>query len=476
MTYTNKVLPIRETKDIKLFTHHLLRLQIPFKEMGLEDWWMSNFFNIHYRYENPPFYEYTDFENFYKYMYDDTKLSFSDVRHFNDVEHFTEFIEQGKYIYAWIDNYYLGASIHYQKRHDIHPILIYGYDNTKQVYYIKGFDVDRSLFDAEAEYQHVHTALQKISEQFVRVNNEESVQIIKPETFVKRGGWDYAYQYNRVLSELYNYMVGRGNVEGLYFTICDDRGLYEQNYTAYGLNVTELFCNALVEGDYRVFDYRVIHMVAENKKLLYDRLLYFCRKIIASQALLEKVKKYGELAEAYDAVRNLYMKYTLAETNMRTFYPTPKSPEHIAKLVSKTTELLEIEKELIAQIYTGMTGEYLVNVRLKNFDCLRMKPCMHKDEKGVFYLFENEAGFEADGIGVFHVHKLMTGRYEFDSGETVEIRARDVGNDLLVGKKLRNREMVRSVKFYPNKWMSSDEKDEVILYLCNTKEQYRYVQ
>ena len=36
MTYTNKVLPIRETKDIKLFTHHLLRLQIPFKEMGLE--------------------------------------------------------------------------------------------------------------------------------------------------------------------------------------------------------------------------------------------------------------------------------------------------------------------------------------------------------------------------------------------------------------------------------------------------------
>ena len=69
----------------------------------------------------------------------------------------------------------------------------------------------------------------------------------------------------------------------------------------------------------------------------------------------------------------------------------------------------------------------------------------------------------------------MAGLYEFDSGESVEIRDRDVGNDLLVGKKLQNREAIHSVKFYPNKWISSDETDEVILYLCNTKEQYRHV-
>lgn len=55
MNHISKVLPIREVKDITLFTHHLLMLQIPLMECGLEDWWMSNFINIHYRYENPTF-------------------------------------------------------------------------------------------------------------------------------------------------------------------------------------------------------------------------------------------------------------------------------------------------------------------------------------------------------------------------------------------------------------------------------------
>ena len=475
MNHISKVLPIREVKDITLFTHHLLMLQIPLMECGLEDWWMSNFINIHYRYENPTFYEYTDFEIFYKNMFDDTKLTFEDSRHFNDSEHFTEFIEQDKYIYAWIDNYYLGASVHYQKRHDIHPILIYGYDNERQIYYIKGFDVERSLFEAEAEYHHVHTALQKAREKNIRLNNEESVLIIKPQYFMKRFTWDYAYQYNRVLSELYDYITGRGKLDGLYFTIREDRELYEQNHSAYGLNVTELFRNALLEQDLRLFDYRVIHMISENKWLIYRRIRYFCEKINASEKLLSLVQEYRQLAESYDTLRNLYIKYAYAETNMRSFYPAPKNPDHVEKLVQKTDELLVAERTLIKEIYMNMISEYLISVRFDKYDSQKMSMSIQKDQNGMFYLFTNENGFEADGIGVFHIHKMVAGRYEFDTGETIEIRARDICNDFLVGKALKDRAVVHSIKFYPDKWVGKDEIDTLALYLCNKKEQYRNV-
>ena len=470
MNYTSKVLPTRENRAITLFTHHLLLLQIPIVEYGLEDWWMSNFINLHYRFECPTFYEYTDFEMFYKDLFDSSKLTFEDARRFNNPETFTEFIEQGKYIYAWIDNYYLGVSIHYQKRHDIHPILIYGYDNEQKVYYIKGFDTERSLFDARADFDQVHEALRKTGDQMPRVNNEDSVQIIKPKNFVKCDIWNYEYQYERVLSELYDYMTGRGKIEGVYFTLKEDNPqLFATNHSAFGLNVTELFRNGLVEKDLRLFDYRVAHMITENKWLIANRIVYFCNKVDASHELRTLAVEYLKLAEAYGVIRQMYMKFSYEETEMRTFYPAPKKTEHIAKLVSKTDELLAKERDLLSSIYPLMISEYLTHVRFKGFDFIKMNKVLNEDEEGVYYQFTCQSEYEAEGIAVFDIHKYVTGRYVFNDNEAIEIRARDLGNHFLVTKPLDLLKTISSIKFYPDLWLGSTDIDTFSLYLCIKK-------
>ena len=471
MNYQSKVLPTRENRAITLFTHHLLLLQIPIVEYGIEDWWMSNFINLHYRFECPTFYEYTDFEVFYRDLFDTSKLTFEDSRHFNNPECFTDFIEQDKYIYAWIDNYYLGVSIHYQQKHDIHPILIYGYDNDQKVYYIKGFDSDRSLFDAKADYTHVHEALRRVGDIMPRINNEDSVQIIKPKNFVKCDIWDYEYQYERVLSELYDYMTGRGKLEGIYFTLKEDnQQLFSPNHSAFGLNVTELFRNGLVEKNLRLFDYRVAHMITENKWLIANRIVYFCNKVDASHDLRTLAVEYLKLAEAYGIIRKMYMKFSYIETEMSTFYPAPQKMEHINKLVSKTDELFAKERDLLSRIYPLMISEYLTHVRFKGYDFIKMNKVLSSDDKGVYYHFTCKSEYNTDGIALFDINKYVTGKYVFNDNETLEIMTRDIGNHFLVTKLLNKRKSIYSIKFYPDFWLESTSIDTISLYLCIKKD------
>ena len=61
-----KILPTVKKSKITLYTHHALPLQIPFITKETESWFMSCFINVFYRYEFPTFYDYTDYNVFYR--------------------------------------------------------------------------------------------------------------------------------------------------------------------------------------------------------------------------------------------------------------------------------------------------------------------------------------------------------------------------------------------------------------------------
>lgn len=130
---------INDNADMTLYTHHSLPLLIPFISPKTEGWYMNNFINIFYRYEYPSFYDYTDYKCFYSGIMDIDTFTYSTALCFNTIDFFTECISSNKYIYAWVDQFYISATPFYEKKHDIHPILIYGYDLKRSVYHCKCF-------------------------------------------------------------------------------------------------------------------------------------------------------------------------------------------------------------------------------------------------------------------------------------------------------------------------------------------------
>lgn len=473
MNRISKVLPVALNRDITIFTHHSLILQIPLAEYGLEDWWMSNFFNIVYRYEVPTFYEYTDFEVFYRNLFDCSRMTFEDARFFNSPEYFEEFIEEGKYIYAWVDNFYVQPSVHYQKRHDIHPVLIYGYDSERKKYFMNGFDVQRSLFTSEVDYADIHTALQKAGEQGVRVNNEDSVMILKPRCYISLSIWRYEYQYMRVLTELFDYICGVGKIDGVYFSLHDnEKTLFSQNHSSFGLNVSESFCEGLRERDLRCFDYRVIHLIAENKKLIAKRIEYFCDKISASGKLRSLASSYAQIAESADAIRRAFMKYSYSETGMKSFYQPPKKEVNVSRLIKLAEDMIANERDLWKQLYPLMIDEYLRHIEMSGFTCVKMEKTFNTDGNDLYYTFSLPAPVEAEGIAAFDIRRGMTGRYVFDDTVSIEITGKDIASNCLVAKLLPANMSVSSVKFYPDVLIKTSDIDTLSLYLCKRAEQH----
>lgn len=83
-----KILPTVKKSKITLYTHHALPLQIPFITKETESWFMSCFINVFYRYEFPTFYDYTDYNVFYRdIMYRDS-LTYSTALTLNTRENF----------------------------------------------------------------------------------------------------------------------------------------------------------------------------------------------------------------------------------------------------------------------------------------------------------------------------------------------------------------------------------------------------
>ncbi len=469
MEYTSKVLTVWETKDITLFTHHLLPLQIPIKLYGLEHWWMSNFINIQYRYDHPTFYDYTDYKVFYDHLFDSSSLTFEDARHMNCPDYFIDFIEHDKYIYAWVDNYYIRASVHYEKNHDIHPILVYGYDAQRKVYFMNGFDIKRGLFKAEVPFEDIHVAFQKAGEANVRINDEDVFVIMKPRPYCKKDHWVYTYPYCRVLSELFDYMHGYGKQDSVYFTVDGERDGCDRNYDAYGINVTLAFKHALQEPDWRCFDYRVIHMISENKWLIYRRIRYFCWQINASQVLFDLLAEYRKVVEAYDNLRKMWIKYSMQENQMESFYPAPVRENHIKKMAETVEKLLAREQKLLAEMYPLLVRQYMKNVVLRKRDATLMDKGVGIDEKGFYFSFTANQEILIDGLALFEIHRYLSGELVLDGERSIMIEARDMGSNPWVAKMMPEQTPVREIRFYPDKWLSGKEIDTIHMYCFTTK-------
>ena len=343
----NMKLLINDKVDMTLYTHHALPLLIPFIGSQTEGWYMNNFINVFYRYEYPSFYDYTDYKSFYTGIMDIDTFTYSTVLRFNTIEFFTECLSSNKYIYAWVDQYYISATPFYERGHDIHPVLIYGYDANRSVYHCKCFSIERGVYSADVVMSEYHQALIKAAEVDMHINDDDVFCLFKI-----RKDITCEFSLESFVSELNDYATGRGKHKGAYFfkgeNIVDSK--YHYDLSCYGLKVTELLANGLLAKHLRCFDYRVLHMVCENKKNILKRLQYIIARYAnySISAFNQCVDEYEQIADKYEKVRLFAMKKSISENH--NLYNINYSEETARKLQLMLYELIGQELCVLKKI------------------------------------------------------------------------------------------------------------------------------
>ena len=174
-----KILPIKKHNEIKLFTHHSIPLCMPLISEFTEAWYMSCFVNIVYKYDQFQYFDYVDYKMFYEYAVDRDILCASTIPLINNEDFFSTVINQGKYIYSWLDQYYISTTEYYEAKHDIHPIMIHGYDDEKNVYHCVAFSPRKSVYFIEVPKEEYHRAIFEMLKTWEYINDEDIFVIFR---------------------------------------------------------------------------------------------------------------------------------------------------------------------------------------------------------------------------------------------------------------------------------------------------------
>ena len=407
------ILELNQAPEINLFTHHSLPLLIPVSE-DFDYWKLCNFINIFYHYDFPTSFDYTDYKRYYAGLFDISCLEYGDLEDIDRESFWKRQLCKEKYIYLWLNQKYLPGSFSYRKKDDLHPVLLYAYDAER--FFAKAFDVDNAVYGLDFSARELEEAFCKTqAESGQNINDDDMILLFKRKNFSASYIRNRHFVYPAFYRELSDYYFGQGSVKDWYHFFQENESYTGGHPELYGLKITELLLQSLKkETEIRYLDYRLVHMVTENKSLIAARLCELGERFDLSLRVKDPAEKYKALSGKYLSFRKLYMMMTLKETNKRTFYPVPRDPAHLKRLVSCLSALLAEEKELMAQIHSAVEENYMMSV---------FSPSIQKLEDAALkdgYCYLKIAGSAYSRIVTCSRNKIFCGFLEGSDGSRID--------------------------------------------------------
>lgn len=360
MEINQTTLPILDQSPITLYTHHALPQLIPISS-EYDYWRFCNFINIFYHHEYPTAYDYTDYKRYYEGIFEITTLKYNDLESIDQPIFWQRRLNSGKYVYIWLDHFYLKNSHFYEKRHDIHPVLIYGYEDER--YYAKAFDTDDAVYALTIDGEELTAAIRsanKITNGMI--NDDEVIQLFLPRKHSATYVQNRHFNFPAFCKELSDYYYGEGHMNSWYQFFQENEFYESMRPTIYGIQVTGLVLDALRKNiAISIFDYRLIHMIVENKKLISERLTAIAVHYDLTGKMPELAAAYANLVYQYDLCRKMYIKYSIRENN-RSFYPVPAEEKHLQGLISSLEKQFSAEKILLREILSAIEENCLFSI------------------------------------------------------------------------------------------------------------------
>jgi hypothetical protein len=345
-----KMLPV-SYPAVTTYTWHSIQLSIVSSYPICHPWIYSNFIHLGtnegFKGEKTNF----DFVKFDYFYYDlnpwlrrtTEKISYGNLSRILSIsnktlsEYIKEMLDMNHYVSLYLNDYYLPNTIFYQNGHVIHEVLIYGYDDEKELFYTGG------IFDTR-KYRFSTNRYCEIEEAFYHVNPLDHVK-----------GYDLSF-YTYRINDRENYPFILSNVIEAIDDYINSRDIMKRFSM---LRIPEIGKNVYGMGVYKVLkqylqglyddkegykpDRRPFQILHDHKKFMVERLLYLKEEgLLGNESL---IVQFEALAKKIEIIRNIFLKYLIY-----------KDKEDIDKLFPLIDEVVDTETSLLNSLLSDLTN------------------------------------------------------------------------------------------------------------------------
>lgn len=317
-----KKLPL-ELPPVIGYLHHAYHLSVAQGHPDFNEWFNSSYIQLRY-------YPKTGWLNFITVNYEfypliDWQSFSSKIIKSNDIDiikFVISAIENGYYVWLYIDEYYDPNRISYKIRHNMHECMLYGYNTGKGSLYSIGFNTQFSYTYSEISFSDFLSA-------FDSADGGSPVRMLKPnETDL------YKFDLINVKNILEDYINSRNTSERIRMF---------RNPTSdaiYGVQIYKYLKANIENPKYReyLYDIRPLHILWEHKKCMISRI-----KFLYDHKYLDNLDPlygaYGDIEKKALMIRNLQLKYA-----------NSKKEDYIKKITSYLDEIHDEEIDVLTQL------------------------------------------------------------------------------------------------------------------------------
>jgi hypothetical protein len=336
-----KELKVRLQHDINIFLHHALPLCVITADEKLVPWYYEHYIEIYSRTNENGYIagNFLEYWSPHRVLCEEVHMGLAFMAQVTDiVGYITEKIDMDYYVTIALDEYYIPGMRTYSQSHEISNVLIYGYDNYKKHFMVIGFDKNMTFTKMIFDYDDFVLAYEN-----VKIYYKSNAPWCETGVIEMIKLWDFKTQYpfslSRFLSKLYNYICSIGD-DSVAFAHLQRR--YDSR-VKYGLDVYDDLINHLE--DKNESDYKLIHLLYESKKAIYNRLQYIIKNIYSNEQLESHVNFYSGVVKKFELLR---MKYLKIQKQINLGMECTKEKKDLADVLKESKNG---ERQLLISIY-----------------------------------------------------------------------------------------------------------------------------
>lgn len=166
-------------------------------------------------------------------------------------------IASGYFVQGFCDEFYIPSKFNYNKNHNFHDYLLYGYNNEKKYFIALGYTDSWKYEEYKISYSEMYDSIKWTKENNICAlnNGVAKYEFIKP-----KAGKRYSFDIKKVKEELYNFLTSQDSID---------------RTNIYGINACSIFCETLKEK----FDIRYLRVVMEHSSIMADRIEYISNNL-----------------------------------------------------------------------------------------------------------------------------------------------------------------------------------------------------
>lgn len=370
----------------------------------MEGWFMERYINI---FMNGTIVDYVDNVNYAGIIDSGRCYSYDDIKAEGIIDILVKELNENHFLIVWVDEIFIPSSIRYQQNNFVHPMLVYGYDEDKQVVKSVFFDILRGNVLVDMHYQSIVEATSCLDQYYLYGGTECAITATVA-SYCMSKHVKGTFHFDVLVRELRNYLCCQTDHLTEWYTLSRP-GVFDSDHNIFGIQIYLQLAKLLrAEKSAIEVEYKALHDFVKHKKYLLDRLLYVQKNYETSVAYDDLVEKFSDNYRLLERIRILNLK---EQVKAGLFLASLCcEPTYISSLIDRLEECYQVEMEILPRIYEELVKLTYSKQNIAQHAIIALTPGAHIDDEDDIKLGSIAFNIPDSGIYTTQIDVVRTGK------------------------------------------------------------------